>query len=110
MFARIGVVYDTRFNALQVPRSAIVEDLGETSVFVVADGIAVRRVVETGFSNRGMVEIASGLNDDDDVITVGQVGLQPDSPVTVIDAEASLAENDPQGEEIAEELADAPTD
>ncbi len=110
MFARIGVVYDTRVNALQVPRSSIVEDLGETSVFVVEDGIAVRRVVETGFSNRGMVEIVNGLNDDDDVITVGQVGLQPDSPVAVIDAETSLAENSSRDEENAEESADAPTD
>ena len=110
MFARIGVVYDTRVNALQVPRSSIVEDLGETSVFVVEDGIAVRRVVETGFSNRGMVEIVNGLNDEDDVITVGQVGLQPDSPVAVIDAETSLAENSSRDEENAEESADAPTD
>ncbi|MDJ0748243.1 MAG: efflux RND transporter periplasmic adaptor subunit [Woeseiaceae bacterium] len=110
MFARIGVVYDTRVNALQVPRSSIVEDLGETSVFVVEDGIAARRVVETGFSNRGMVEIISGLNDEDDVITVGQVGLQPDSPVAVIDAETSLAENSSRDEENAEESADAPTD
>ncbi len=110
MFARIGVVYDTRVNALQVPRSSIVEDLGETSVFVVEDGIAVRRVVETGFSTRGMVEIVNGLNDEDDVITVGQVGLQPDSPVAVIDAETSFAENSSRDEENAEESADAPTD
>ncbi|MDJ0748819.1 MAG: efflux RND transporter periplasmic adaptor subunit [Woeseiaceae bacterium] len=110
MFARIGVVYDTRFDALQVPRSAIVEDLGETSVFVVEDGIAVRRVVETGFSNRGMVEISGGIDDGDDVITVGQVGLQPDSPVTVIDAEASLADSGPAEGGNAEESVDASTD
>ena len=111
MFARIGVVYDTHVNALQVPRSALVEDLGETSVFVVEDGLAVRRVVETGISNRGMVEIVSGLGDSDKVITVGQVGLQPDSRVEVInDAEASLAAGTAAESGAAEEGTNATTD
>ena len=111
MFARVGVVYDTQVNALQVPRSALVEDLGETSVFVVEDGVAVRRAVETGISNRGMVEIISGLSDDDEVITVGQVGLQPDSRVEVINAtEASLADAALVESDTAEEGANATTD
>ncbi|RZV39228.1 MAG: efflux RND transporter periplasmic adaptor subunit [Chromatiales bacterium] len=111
MFARIGVVYDTHVNALQVPRSALVEDLGETSVFIVEDNVAVRRAVEIGISDRGMVEITSGLNDDDEVITVGQVGLQPDSRVEVInDAETSVADAKPAAGDTAEEGSNATTD
>ena len=111
MFARIGVVYDTHVNALQVPRSALVEDLGETSVFVVEDGTAVRRVVETGISNRGMVEIMSGLTDDDEVIIVGQVGLQPDSRVAVInDTGAGLEGAAATENDTAEESTNATTD
>ena len=86
MFARIGVVYDTHVNALQVPRSAILEELGESSVFVVEDDIAVRKRVTTGFSDRGMVEITDGLGDDENVIVVGQIGLKADAKVTVINA------------------------
>jgi len=111
MFARIGVVYDTHVDALQVPRSALVEDLGETSVFVVEDGTAVRRVVETGISNSGMVEIMSGLDDDDEVIIVGQVGLQPDSRVEVInDTEDSLTDAVASESDTAEESTNATTD
>ena len=55
MFARIGIVYDNHENALQVPRSALVEDLGETSVFVVEDAVAVRKNVQVGYSNQGRV-------------------------------------------------------
>ncbi len=110
MFARIGVVYDTHVNALQVPRSALVEDLGDVSVFVVEDGIAVRRIVETGFSDTGMIEITSGLNDGDEVITAGQVGLQPDARVEVINAEVSLADGSSVDVDNAEESANATTD
>lgn len=94
MFGRIGVVYDRHENALQVPRSALVEELGATSVFVVEDDVAVRKTVETGFSDRGMVEIVSGLGDDENVITVGQIGLKPDATVTVINVD----EQDDAGE------------
>ncbi len=100
MFARMNVVYDRHENALQIPRSAIVEELSTTSVFVVEDNVAIRRPVETGFSGDGMIEITSGLDDDDNVITVGQVGLKPDADVTVINATEEPADDDTAAGEI----------
>ena len=97
MFGRMSIVYDRHENVLQVPRSAIVEELDVESVFVVEDGKAVRRLVTTGYGENGMIEISDGLTDADNVITVGQVGLKPDAAVTVINAppEAeSMAEGD----------------
>lgn len=89
MFGRISVVYDRHANVLQVPRSAIIEDIGRTSVFVVENDIAIRKYVETGYSDAGMVEITSGLGDDEDVVTVGQIGLKPDAKVAVINTDES---------------------
>ncbi len=45
----------------------------------------MRRVVQTGYGSEGMVEITDGLNDTDEVVTVGHVGLKPGAKVTVID-------------------------
>ena len=89
MFGRISVVYDVHENVLQVPRSAIVEEMGNQTVFVIEDGKAVRRIVQTGYGNDGMIEIADGLSEDDAVVTVGQIGLKPDAKVSVINAPAS---------------------
>ena len=89
MFGRMSIVYDVHENVLQVPRSAIVEDMGNQTVFVIEDGKAVRRIVQTGFGNDGMIEITNGLSDDDAVVTVGQIGLKPDAKVSVINAPAS---------------------
>ena len=97
MFARIGIVYDRHENALKIPRSALLEDAGETSVFVVEDDKAVRRIVTTGFSEKGMVEVLDGITDGDQVVTVGQVGLKDDAVVTIIngtdEAEVKVSEN-----------------
>ncbi len=84
MFGRISVVYDVHENALQIPRSAIVEETDSLSVFVVEDGLAVRKTVTTGYGNRGMIEVISGIEEGEQVVTVGQVSLKQDSKVTVI--------------------------
>lgn len=98
MFGRMSIVYDRHENALQIPRSAIVEEIGTTSVFVVEDNVAIRKPVTTGFSANGFIEITDGIGDNDYVITVGQVGLKPDAAVTVINA---------SGEESADDAATA---
>ena len=85
MFGRMSIVYDEHKNALQIPRSAVIDDRGNETVFVVEDGEAVRRVVQTGYGSDGMVEITDGLDDTDKVVVVGQVGLKPGAKVKVID-------------------------
>jgi len=92
MFGRMDIVYDQHVNVLQVPRSAIVTRAGTASVFVVEDGLGVRRDVETGFSENGMMEITSGLSDSDNVITVGHIGLKNESKVVVINQLAATEE------------------
>ena len=84
MFGRIAITYDRHENALQIPRSAIIESATATSVLVEEEGIAIRKAVQTGYSFNGMIEITSGLDDGENVITVGQVGLKSDSRVNVI--------------------------
>jgi membrane fusion protein (multidrug efflux system) len=97
MFGRISIVYDQHNDVLQIPRSAILEDSGATSVFVVEGDRAIRRSVTTGYSNSGMIEIMSGLADGDRVITVGHVGLKDDAVVAVINAaeDAQVSDNAP---------------
>lgn len=84
MFGRMAITYDRHENALQIPRSAIIESATATSVLVEEEGIAIRKAVQTGYSINGMIEITNGLDDGENVITVGQVGLKSDSRVNVI--------------------------
>jgi len=104
MFGRMSIVYDRHENVMQVPRSAVIDDMGTDTVFVVEDGKAVKRIVQTGYGEKGMIEIVDGLGDTDDVITVGQVGLKPDANVSVINAPpASEDEGESEGEDVAED-------
>jgi membrane fusion protein (multidrug efflux system) len=91
MFARVSIVYERRENALQLPRSAIVDADGTQSVFVVADGKAAQTPVQTGLANNGWIEITGGLKGDEQVVVVGQGGLKTGTAVKVVDTTAPAA-------------------
>lgn len=96
MFSRINIVYDMHPQALQVPRSAIIDEAGETSVFVVEDAKAVRRIITTGYANNGNIEVVAGLTGSEKIVVVGQTGLRDGSNVSIInavEAEESSASN-----------------
>jgi membrane fusion protein (multidrug efflux system) len=84
MFGRIGIVFDMRANALQIPRSAIVENAGQSSVFVVSEDVVERRLISTGYAESGRIEVLQGLDDIDEIVVVGQTSLKDGSKISVI--------------------------
>jgi membrane fusion protein, multidrug efflux system len=84
MFARVGIVFERRANALTIPRAATLESDGATTVFVVAEGKANERTVTLGLSNGAHVEIASGLAAEEKVVVVGQNGLKDGNAVRIV--------------------------
>lgn len=84
MFGRIRIVYDTREDVLLVPKEAILAEDDESSVYVIRDSMAYRQVVETGYSNDTDMEVVSGINAGDLIITTGQNSLRDSSKVEVI--------------------------
>lgn len=84
MFGRMSIEFDRHVEVLQIPRSAIIDRAGELSVFVVEEGVGIRRTIQTGFSSVGMVEVTEGLSDGESIITVGHVGLKNEAKVVVI--------------------------
>jgi membrane fusion protein (multidrug efflux system) len=84
MFGRFNIVYDVHTQALLVPRVSIVDDSVETAVFIVEEGIAYRRVVDTGISRLGEIEVLSGLNGGEQVVVVGQTGLKDGAKVEIV--------------------------
>ncbi|MEM1263576.1 MAG: efflux RND transporter periplasmic adaptor subunit [Pseudomonadota bacterium] len=84
MFARLNVVYDTRADALLIPRNAIVETEVGDSVFVVNGGKVKRHVVRTGFVWGEDIEVVDGLNSGDQIVTLGLSGLRDGADVDII--------------------------
>ncbi len=82
MFARLRIVYDQHQGAVLIPAMALIHEDNETSVFVVQNGVAHRRKVTMGYVNDEQVEIVSGLQAGDEVVTVGQFALRDGNSVS----------------------------
>lgn len=68
-------------DALVVPSIAVIPELGGRKVFVVEEGHAQPRSVETGIRTESEVQILSGLEAGDEVIVSAIQRLRPDLPV-----------------------------
>ena len=86
MFGRISIVYDTHKNAMRIPRSAIIEEAGLSTVFVIDNDVAERRVIRTGYAEGGQIEVLDGLDETETFVTVGQTSLKNGSSVSIINA------------------------
>ena len=76
MFLTASLVVDTRPQALLVPEAAVLSNGDNHTVFVVAEGKAKQVPVRLGQSRDGKIEIRSGVNAGDAVITGGLVKVR----------------------------------
>lgn len=87
-FVKVKLARDASAEAVLIPKEAVVRDLAESFVYVLdpqSKGERVdKRKVSLGMSERGLVEVTSGLARDEKVVTVGQGGLRARSLVRVV--------------------------
>jgi len=82
-FAGIEVSLADIDSALMIPSQAIIPELKGYKLFVNTNGKASPRKVDLGIRNDSTVQIISGLNDGDTILTNGIMQLRPDMPVSV---------------------------
>lgn len=85
MFTRVQIIYDTHENTLLVSKNAILSEDTETWVFVVNDDTATKKEVKIGYNNSTHVEILSGLNVGDIIVTTGLSSLKDGSKIKVVE-------------------------
>ncbi len=82
-FAKIDLPLSSTNNAILIPTQAVVPVLEGKKVFISFNGKAKEVIVETGTRTDKSVQITSGLNVGDTVLTTGIMSLKQDAPVSV---------------------------
>ncbi len=72
-------------SVLQIPESAIIPIEDKHYVFVIADGVAVRKEIEVGRRKPGIAEVLGGLKANDSVVIEGALKLREGSKVNVLE-------------------------
>ena len=87
MFARVDLITNSPENLILVPRYTVLTEAGKKRVYVVKNGKAEERTVETGFSDGGFTYVKSGLSLQDSLVTLGQNQLKPGDKVRIVKGE-----------------------
>lgn len=82
MFVKIRFVLDIEEEALLVPAESVIPELSGYKVFVVGtDGNAEQRTIEIGTRTDTQVQVISGLNEGDLVLTSGVMQVRQGMPI-----------------------------
>lgn len=76
---------------LAIPSDAVLANATGDYVFVNVNGVAERRIVKMGELQAGYVEILSGLEEGEEVVTVGVVNISEGSKLNVINPAVPVA-------------------
>lgn len=76
---------------LAIPSDAVLANATGDYVFVNVNGVAERRIVKLGELQAGYVEILSGLEEGEEVVTVGVVNISEGSKLNVINPAVPVA-------------------
>ncbi len=80
-FAEVELVLDEVEGALLIPTASLITGADSTTVFVLQDGTAVPRAVETGVRTADRIQITRGLSAGDVVLTSGLDEVRPGQAV-----------------------------
>ncbi len=83
MFVTTFIITETHANALVIPKKALVLESDADQVYVYDNGVARKATLQLGFQESDRVEVLSGLNEGEQVVTVGQEGLREGLPIRI---------------------------
>ncbi|HCB13236.1 MAG TPA: efflux transporter periplasmic adaptor subunit [Gammaproteobacteria bacterium] len=83
LFMAVRLTIAKRDNAVLAPEEAVISEDGQSYVYVVMDGIALKTAITTGQRLDAAIEILAGLPPDAKVVTRGHQSLRDRSPVKI---------------------------
>ena len=83
-FVNVQIDFETKRNPLVIPRQSLIGSINDAKVYVVENGLANLRKVTVGAEYDKYLEIIEGLNENEEIVTSGQVNLDDKMQVRVI--------------------------
>jgi len=94
MFGTVRIATQTHPDAVVIPKKAIVRERDLNFVYLInSDGTVSRREIEIGFSEEDRVEILTGLQEGDAIVTVGHETLNDGYRVAVRSWEGTVPDS-----------------
>jgi len=84
LFMAVQLIVAERHDAVLVPEEAVITEGGQSYVYVVEAGAAMRTIITLGQRRDAAVEVLAGLAPEVEVVTKGQQSLRDKAPIRAI--------------------------
>jgi RND family efflux transporter MFP subunit len=84
MFVEVRIAIGQKENVIVIPRKAILYKQNKTFAFVFNQGTVAQREITLGLLEEDLVEVTSGLNEGETIVSVGVEGLEDGQRVEVL--------------------------
>jgi membrane fusion protein, multidrug efflux system len=85
-FVRVDIKTDTKADAVLIPKRAIIEEDGQSYVYIAHQDTAKRNKVDLGYQSEGTVEIRRGVDVGQKIVVAGQGALKEGAKIKVLSA------------------------
>jgi membrane fusion protein, multidrug efflux system len=82
-FARVEIELQSLDDALQIPAQALVPEMGSSKVYVYKNGFVDQVIVTTGLRTESHIQVVSGIQTGDTIITTGILQMRAGLPVVI---------------------------
>jgi len=83
-FVNVELALEENARAIMIPTESVVPDLKGKKVFLVKNSKAVPQKIETGLRTENKVEVISGLQEGDTIISAGIMQVKPEGNVKIV--------------------------
>ena len=84
MYGSVSFGFDAQYETLVIPRTAITGSIQSPRVYVVENNMAILRDIRIGSATDKEVEVTDGLKAGESVVTSGQINLDNNTPVSIV--------------------------
>jgi membrane fusion protein, multidrug efflux system len=82
-FAQVNLLFGENNKALMIPTESVIPDARNKNVIVNHNGTAKFQIVTTGLRDSSRIEIVTGINEGDTIVTTGLLFLKPGSKIII---------------------------
>jgi len=85
LMLNIDIILDEIEATMLIPEESVLTSKDYSYVFVIDENIAKLKEVDLGISSNGMIQILSGINSEDKVVTLGHEKLKDGSKIKILE-------------------------
>ena len=85
LMLNIDIILDEIESTMLIPEESVLTSKDYSYVFVIEENIAKLKEVNLGISSNGMIQVLSGINSEDKVVTLGHEKLKDGSKIKIIE-------------------------